>query len=81
MSRTKHHRAQKYVKSGRDFGARYKHNKGYGGGTGRLAKDAAHCELRRKDKLLAEGGVVDEVSNEDLGVYDWSDEDIEDIGL
>lgn len=50
MSRTKHHRGQKHQKAGLDFTGKYRNNKLHGGGYGRVAKDAAHVELRQKDK-------------------------------
>ena len=50
MSRTKHHRGQKHQKVGLNFGGKYNHNKFFDGGYGRVAKDAAHIELRQKDK-------------------------------
>lgn len=50
MSRTRHHRHQKYNKYGLDFGSRYNCNKNYGGGCGPAAKHAANRERRHKDK-------------------------------
>lgn len=52
MSRTKHHCNQKHARLGLDYGARYKHNRHYGGGYGPSAKHAADRERRRHGKLL-----------------------------
>jgi hypothetical protein len=59
MSRTKHHKTQKHCKCGWDFGARYNHNKGYGGGTGPQAKDAADIERRIEDKKTVQDELKD----------------------
>lgn len=52
MSRTKHHYRQRRQKWGWDFGARYKHNRCYCGGTGPQAKDAADSERRIEGKKV-----------------------------
>lgn len=59
MSRTKHHRNQRNNKDGWDFGARYKCNKTYGGGTGPQAKNNADRERRMDSKKI----VCDEVKD------------------
>ncbi|MCP5007442.1 MAG: hypothetical protein GY941_26420 [Planctomycetes bacterium] len=61
MSRTKHHRNQKRRRCGLDFGARYKSNKGYGGGYGPQAKNAADIDRRQEDKRV----VREELQNEE----------------
>jgi len=58
MSRTKHHRHQHRRKWGLDFGARYKANKCYCGGSGSIVKDMADRERRNDSKVI--------IQNEDL---------------
>ena len=50
MSRTHHHKEQKYTHVGHDYGARYKCNKSYGAAYGKDSRDRAHSELRAEDK-------------------------------
>lgn len=50
MSRTKHHRTQKHCHDGEDWGAKYKCDKGYCGGTGKIPKQLANAERRNEDK-------------------------------
>jgi len=52
MSRTNHHYRQHQRHFGRDFGARYKWNRHYGGGTGPEAKNAADIERRIEGKSI-----------------------------
>ena len=52
MSRTKHHRAQKHCHNGDDWGARYKCDKGYCGGTGKTPKQLAKTERRVEGKNI-----------------------------
>jgi len=62
VSRTRHHRSKKHQKCGVDFGARYKCNKGYGGGCGPDAKNAADSDRRIEAKHKIETGLIE--SNE-----------------
>ena len=55
MSRTTHHRNQRIVRPGHDFGARYKCDRGYGAGVGPHPKNLARSERRSESKLLARG--------------------------
>lgn len=52
MARTRHHRDQKNLHMGEDWGAKYKCDKGYCGGTGKHPKDLAHTEMRMDKKRL-----------------------------
>ena len=52
MSRTRHHRNQDSNKCGLDFGAKYKCNKGYSGGCGTPAKNAANSDRRIDSKRI-----------------------------
>jgi len=58
MSRTNHHRDQRDNKCSSDFGSKYKVNKYYGGGSGRVPKDAAHRQMRCEGKSLEQDAVV-----------------------
>lgn len=58
MSRTNHHRGQRDNKCGFDFGSKYKVNKYYGGGSGRIPKDAAHRQMRNEGKLEGQDASV-----------------------
>lgn len=57
MSRTKHHRDQKSIHCGYDYGGKYKHNKHYGGGYGADGRNAADKERREEGKDLCEAGI------------------------
>lgn len=57
MSRTKHHRSQKANHEGYDYGGKYKHNKHYGGGYGKVGRDAADKERRSESKRIVEEGL------------------------
>lgn len=50
MSRTYHHRNQKVIKGGVDFGARYNCDRGYCAGTGPYPKHLARRERRNESK-------------------------------
>lgn len=52
MSRTHHHRTNRHAHCGYDYGARFKVNKGYGGGYGSDSRDAAHREMRAESKSI-----------------------------
>jgi len=52
MSRTNHHRTQRHNHCGYDYGGKYKHNKGYGGGYGSDGRNAAHREMRADSKVI-----------------------------
>lgn len=62
MSRTKHHKGQKHRRYGLDYGAKYNSNKGYGGGYGPKAKDAADSDRRQEDKRV----VREELQREEI---------------
>ena len=55
MSRTAHHRNQKTVRAGHDFGSRYNCGKGYGHGVGPHPKNLARSERRSESKVLTRG--------------------------
>lgn len=57
MSRTKHHKGQKNRRCGLDYGSKYKHNKGYCGGYGPDAKNAADSERRQQGKKIVRNEV------------------------
>ena len=52
MSRTRHHKEQKRNNWGKDFGAKYKCDKGYAAGTGPVPKDLADKERRNEGKKI-----------------------------
>lgn len=52
MSNTRHHRGQRANKAGHDFGKRYKCDKHWSGGTGRVPKTLAHKEMRNESKVI-----------------------------
>lgn len=52
MARTRHHGNQRSNKTGVDFGARYKCDKGYSAGTGSIPKDFADTERRQESKAI-----------------------------
>jgi hypothetical protein len=66
MSGTIHHRSQRHAKCGLDFGAKFKHNKHYGGSHGPFAKKMAHKELRAEDRKIKHNteGTVNEYRTE-----------------
>lgn len=52
MTRTKHHRQQKYKHQGHDYGAKYNCNKGYSCPYGKDGRDLADSERRNESKRI-----------------------------
>lgn len=64
MSRTRHHKEQKRCHEGQDWGAKYRYNRGYCGGTGQLPKQRANVERRVESKKIINDELNEEVQSE-----------------
>lgn len=65
MSRTRHHRQQRDVKRGWDYGSRYKCNRGYASPKGPAAKDRADSERRQQDRILCQVSMAEQAGEGD----------------